>query len=132
MDAAKYSVPVSTVISHELLEMLADPSTTRNVIIGKYYYIVEVCDPVTLSYYNIGDVKVSNFCTPRYFGYTNIGHFDKLGLLNNGIPDMLYGGMIMYYDGTKWISSFSRNNDGSLPWRAQYPGRNSWRANNTK
>lgn len=126
-DAQRYNVPVSSVISHELLEMLADPTTTR-MIDNKY--IVEVCDPVSSDYYTIGNIQVANFCTPRYFGYTNMGHFDQLGYLNAGIPTLRPGGMVMFWNGEFWANTFGRHIDGALPWRAHYSGRAAFRAKN--
>jgi hypothetical protein len=123
-DAMKYSIPISTVASHELLEMIADPTTTR--MVGNY--IVEVCDPVSGDYYNIGDTPVSNFCTPRYFGYTDFGRFDQLGSLDAGIPNLLPGGMVMFWNGTTWCNTYGRQMDGSLPWRAHFRGRSFHRA----
>jgi hypothetical protein len=132
LDAKECQVELSTVISHELLEMLADPSTTRTIQIGaNTSYMVEVCDAVSGDYYDIGGVKVSNFCTPRYFGYTQMGHFDQLGYLQAGCPTIRPGGMVMWWDGQIWNHQFGRTKEGALPWRAHYVGRSSWRATHT-
>jgi len=69
--------------SHEVLEMLADPSGNRLVSAtsveivddevrdgdGKFEYLVEVCDPSedAANAYLIDSVLVSDFYTPRYF-----------------------------------------------------------------
>lgn len=124
-DAQRYNVPISSVVSHELLEMLADPLTTRLV---DNKYIVEVCDPVSSDYYDIGSMQVANFVTPRYFGYTNMGHFDQLGLLNAGVPTLRPGGMVMFWNGEFWANTFGRHIDGALPWRAHFIGRAAYRA----
>jgi hypothetical protein len=67
---------LSTTLSHELLEMLADPNA--NLYAEGYYYdrrgkqrpaIVgyEVCDPVEADSYRIDGVAVSNFVKPEWF-----------------------------------------------------------------
>lgn len=125
-DAQRYNVPVSSVVSHELLEMLVDPLTTRMV---DNKYIVEVCDPVSSDYYDIGGVKVANFVTPRYFGYNSVGQFDQLGYLQAGVPTLRAGGMIMFWNGEFWANTFGRHIDsGALPWRAHFIGRTAYRA----
>lgn len=120
-----YGVEPSTAISHELLEMLADPTAAR--LVGPY--LMEVCDPVTQSFYEIGNnVLVTNFVTPRYFGLTNMGHFDQLNLLSAGVPQCTQGGMIMWWDGTNWNQTFARTAEGNLSWRANLKGRSYHRA----
>jgi hypothetical protein len=73
----------SLTASHEVLEMLADPSGNRLIsstsvqIVddelqdggGKFEYLVEVCDPSEdpANAYLVDDVLVSDFYTPRYF-----------------------------------------------------------------
>jgi len=60
---------VSTVVSHELLELLADPmidqvaSNPRN----GYIYAVETADAVETESYTIDGVAMSNFVTPAWF-----------------------------------------------------------------
>lgn len=129
-DAQKYNVAPSSVISHELLEMLADPLCTRMVTVPNdpRQFLVEVCDPVSENYYQIGNITVSSFVTPRYFGYTNMGHYDQLGLLNAGIPTLGYGGMVMWFDGQKWSNTFARRVNNDLPWRINHKGRSHHRA----
>lgn len=129
-DALKYHVDPTTVISHELLEMLADPFTNRLVAVANdtRQFMVEVCDPCTEYYYQIGDITVSDFCTPRYFGYTNVGHFDQLGKLDSSCPYLGYGGMVMWWDGQKYSNTFARTIEGDLSWRVHHTGRNAHRA----
>jgi len=61
-------------LSHEVLELLADPCAvfaiagTRNR--HQVYYDLEVCDPTQGDTYQIDYVTVSNFVGKRYFGLT--------------------------------------------------------------
>lgn len=59
---------LSTTISHELLEMLADAYLSKAVqgSDGRFW-AYEVCDAVENDEYTIDNVKVSNFVTPQYF-----------------------------------------------------------------
>jgi len=59
---------LSVTISHELLEMLADPYLSKAVQAsdGKFW-AYEVCDAVEEDQYQIDGVFVSNFVTPHYF-----------------------------------------------------------------
>jgi hypothetical protein len=64
----------SVTASHEVLEMLVDPFGNRVVAgqspkadQGRVEFLVEVADPVGDSVYTVDGVKVSDFCTPRYF-----------------------------------------------------------------
>jgi hypothetical protein len=63
-------------VSHECLEMLADPYGHRLVAgespqegQGRVAFLVEVCDPCQHPRYayRVNDVAVSDFCTPSYF-----------------------------------------------------------------
>jgi hypothetical protein len=61
-------------VSHEVLEMLADPfgSTMRASETvkdggGRVQYLVEVCDPVQASSYTVNGIRVCDFYTPNYF-----------------------------------------------------------------
>jgi len=74
---------VSSVLSHELLEMLGDPKVdqvARNPLNG-YVYAVENCDAVEAESYEIGHVPVSNFVTPAWFNASapSTVKFDFLG-----------------------------------------------------
>jgi hypothetical protein len=69
----------SAAVSHELLEMLADPSL--NYLVpgpsprddqGQVEFLVEVCDPCQAFTYPIGDVQVSDFCTRSYFAIDGV------------------------------------------------------------
>lgn len=72
-------LPWTMAASHELLEMLEDPSSmaTRNG------YLFEVCDPVETAGYDIRGVTVSDFVTPAWFSRRRSrGPWDDLDLLN--------------------------------------------------
>lgn len=67
---------LSITLSHELLEMLADPSGTRfiqAVDLDPYSgrqqvnYLVEVCDPCAVYSYDIDGVPVSDFVLPAFY-----------------------------------------------------------------
>lgn len=58
----------SVLLSHEVLEMLADPTARSR----------EVCDPVAADAYRVGRVMVSDFVTPRWFVYHGRGPWDQM------------------------------------------------------
>ena len=70
-DSGEYT----STLSHELLEMIADPNVNLYAI-GKFrrngkrktgLFGLEVCDPVEANYYKIKGVTVSNFVRPEWF-----------------------------------------------------------------
>jgi hypothetical protein len=63
--------------SHELLEMLEDPSGGRS----RDGYMFEICDRVENAGYYLHGVLVSDFVTPAWFSGHGHGPFDYLGLL---------------------------------------------------
>ena len=61
-------------LSHEVLEMIADPYGNRLVAAAhprdpaqRVKYLLEVCDPCQAVWYPVNGVPVSDFYTPRYF-----------------------------------------------------------------
>jgi len=70
---ALYKEPWSVTLSHEVLELLADPTATislqdpRAGPMGGLQYSLEVCDPTQGDHYLVGDVKVSNFVNRAFF-----------------------------------------------------------------
>jgi len=78
---------VASVLSHEVLELIADPSVNlwaegpESAYGSEYSY--EVCDPVEADQYEIDGVAVSNFVLPSWFDpQTHSGEkYDWLGLL---------------------------------------------------
>ena len=88
---------VSSVLSHEVLELIGDPSCSFWGAAGNAMYCLEVCDPVEAPTYEVNGVAVSNFITPAWFdprapeGST----FDHLGLLKEPFS-ILSGGYVVY------------------------------------
>lgn len=68
--------PWSVTLSHEVLELLADPQATARIVgpdprvpaAPGVAFELEVCDPTQGDSYPIGSVHVANFVTQRYFG----------------------------------------------------------------
>lgn len=61
-------------VSHEALEMLADPYGNRLVAavhpvnrVERVGYLLEVCDPCLSTYYLVNGLPLADFYTPRYF-----------------------------------------------------------------
>jgi hypothetical protein len=61
-------------LSHEVLEMIADPFGNRLIAAAlrgdpnrRVNYLVEVCDPCLATFYPVNGVPVSDFYTPQYF-----------------------------------------------------------------
>jgi hypothetical protein len=96
---------LSTTISRELLEMLADPYLSRATQSpdGRFYAL-EVGDAVENDEYVIDGVKVSNFVTPHYFepsqDLTGI-RLDYLGLVKTPY-EVRPGGYMQWNDGSGW------------------------------
>lgn len=73
----EYGEKWSVTLSHEVLELLADPDAAETVVgpapkgaSGQVYYDLEVCDPTQGDSYKIGAVDVSNFVGRDYFALT--------------------------------------------------------------
>jgi hypothetical protein len=97
-------------VSHELLEMLADPFGSRLWVAkgpdgqGRVRYLIEVCDPPEAVTYDIGGVAVSDFCTPAFFHTVKrLGHqYSLTGALTQP-RTILKGGYLSYVDeGHAW------------------------------
>ncbi len=100
-----------TTLSHEALELIADPEANLlvkgpnpNASDRVAYYWYEMCDPVQEEHYNIGDVPVCNFVLPLYFtsGDELNGRNDFLGRAYEGHTLASFsvnpGGYLGYYD----------------------------------
>ena len=81
---------LSITLSHELLEMLVDPSgtrVTRAPDLDPYSggqqvaYLVEVCDPCAVYSYDIDGVSVSDFVLPSFYDPYATGNVDFAGFL---------------------------------------------------
>jgi hypothetical protein len=71
--------------SHELLEMLEDPTRTMT----SEGFQREICDPVANVGYYIDGVVVSDFVTPAYFEVGSKGPWDYLSWLKAAPPPVL-------------------------------------------
>src|SRR5215468_785188 len=107
---------VSSVLSHEVLEMFVDPNCNLWANDGKgSAYSLEVCDPVEAPSYTVHGVSVSNFVTPSWFDplAPATAQFDKLSKLTAGFS-ILPGGYMVYESKGKEQEQ----------WGSKYPG---WR-----
>ncbi len=89
---------VSSVLSHEVLEMFVDPNCNLWANDGKgAVYSFEVCDPVEAPTYDVSGVSVSNFVTPAWFDplAPPTAQFDKLGQLQAAFT-IVKGGYVVY------------------------------------
>jgi hypothetical protein len=85
---AEYGELWTTTLSHEVLELLGDPTAALTVTgpapkghKGSVYYDLEVCDPTQGDSYKIDGVEVSNFVGKSYFGLVGgSGHTNFLEL----------------------------------------------------
>jgi hypothetical protein len=85
----------TSVLSHELLEIMADPSTNAWKRVGQFQVSKEVCDPVETAKYQVEGVEVSDFVTPAWFKQSAAAPYDHLEKVN--VPLGLLEG------GTKWV-----------------------------
>ncbi|ORV81520.1 hypothetical protein AWC11_27210 [Mycobacterium interjectum] len=97
--ATKGDWSVSSVLSHEVLEMFIDPNCNlwANDGRGKAYSF-EVCDPVEAPTYAVDGVSVSNFVTPAWFDPLSnqaTAQYDKLGKLHAPFS-ILKGGYVVF------------------------------------
>jgi hypothetical protein len=93
-------------VSHETLEMLADPYGNRLVAAAdplgqaqRVSYLVEICDPCQSTWYTVNGVPVSDFYTPRYFDPVGVDsvRYSFTGAL--GYPlEILEGGYLTWID----------------------------------
>ncbi len=94
---------VSSVVSHEILEMTEDPQVSLWVPttsdLGGVTDSFEVCDPVQESYYSINGVQVSDFVFPAYFIATPVpgARLDQMGILTKPF-EVAPGGYMLQSD----------------------------------
>jgi hypothetical protein len=103
---SEYGEEWTTTLSHEVLELLGDPSAALTVSgpdprrpTRHVQFDLEVCDPSQGDSYVIDDVRVSNFVTPTYFGKSGgpaSTNFLKLKLKPFGVCP---GGYFQFEDG---------------------------------
>jgi hypothetical protein len=86
---------LSIAISHELLEMLADPWGNRFTPVAdidpasngrQVFYLVEVGDPCEVTSYDIGGVAVSDFILPPFCDPKAAGPVDFRSTLSGPLP----------------------------------------------
>jgi hypothetical protein len=96
----------TTVVSHEVLEMLSDPHGNRLIAAShvldaqvRVDYLLEVCDPCQTIWYTVNGQRVSDFYTPRYFDpvRNDVSRFSFTGELTYPLQ-ILDGGYISYID----------------------------------
>ena len=109
--AKELQEPWSVTLSHEALELIADPEA-NTMVAGPHpgqrhsyaFYWYEVCDPVQEDTYRVLGVDVSNFVLPSYFSAqpTPGARHDFLGRLHKGKRLAAFGvnpgGYVGYYD----------------------------------
>jgi hypothetical protein len=103
----EYGEVWTTTLSHEVLELLADPDAMLTVTgpapnggAGTVNYDLEVCDPTQGDSYQIDAIEVSNFVGRHYFelsGGTGNTNYLQLPLDPLGVRP---GGYFQYEDGT--------------------------------
>lgn len=113
---------VSTVLSHELIEMVVDPNADQ-MVMGTY--VKEACDPVEETYYQKAGVLVSNFVLPAYWDTTLGNRYDWNGQLTGACPNKLPGGYDLKLVSGQWNYEFADH----VNWRqiVQLAGRTDWR-----
>ncbi|HYV46567.1 MAG TPA: hypothetical protein VFA20_16995 [Myxococcaceae bacterium] len=106
---AQFGEPWSATLSHEVLELLADPEVNLMVVaqhperpsemVLRPY---EVCDPVQSNLYSIDGVAVSNFVLPLYFAQANHPSHARTNFLGLKLErfGVLPGGYFSYFDFT--------------------------------
>jgi hypothetical protein len=96
----------SVTASHEALEMLVDPFGNARIAgqsvkadQGRVEYLLEISDPVSGKWYQINGVKVSDFCTPRYFDPIQSPgvKYSFMGSLT-GPRQILFGGYLTWFE----------------------------------
>jgi hypothetical protein len=93
----EYGVPVSTTLSHEIVETAVDPDVDQWRDTGRGYSVAyEACDPVEGDSYLIDGVAVSDFVTPAWYDprLTGRRHWLDNGSVA-GVFDLAPGGYVV-------------------------------------
>jgi hypothetical protein len=70
---------VSTILSHEVCELVVDPFCSGWSDTGRGFLVAcEVADPVQSDYYDLAGISVSNFVNPTWFDPNGTGPFDHM------------------------------------------------------
>jgi hypothetical protein len=108
--------PWSTTLSHEALELIADPQA-NNYVMGpalrdprkKVFFWFEMCDPVSAQTYEIDGIAMQNFLLPAYFEPPTPGartNFLGTPLEPFGIAE---GGYVGYWDPERQSQETAQN-----------------------
>jgi hypothetical protein len=112
---------LSVTISHELLEMLADPWLRLGMQTSDgRFYAYEACDAVEADSYDVDGVKVSNFVLPGWYG--GGGKLDYLGLCTQPL-EVRPGGYAQYYDPAQGWQQVVHNSVAPRAYRTRVGGR---------
>lgn len=108
-DASSAGVPLSSVMSHELLEMVADPFIFSTVQISTAQFTaLEVCDPCEANSYQINGVTVSDFVTPGWFVNPPLpGPVDLLNAVSGPLTLATGGYMSLWTPQGGWTQKFA-------------------------
>lgn len=101
-DAMEDGVAWSSVLSHEVLEQLADPEAVRCMQVGALMIPLEVCDAVEGAPYEIDGVAVENFVYPAYFLRLSPGPYDHMRVLKSYAPALARGGYLYSAKISSW------------------------------
>jgi hypothetical protein len=110
----------SVTLSHEVLEMIADPYGNRLVAAAhplnapqRVKYVLEVCDPCQMMWYPVNGVPVCDFYVPRYFDPVEVprSRYSFTGTLERPLH-ILDGGFLSWIDPTD--SALYQLDGGSL------------------
>lgn len=96
----------SVVLSHEVLELVADPYGNRLIAAAhprdatqRVKYLLEVCDPCQAVWYPVNGVPVSDFYLPRYFDPVAVDRLRYSFTGEIGRPlEILDGGYLTWVD----------------------------------
>jgi hypothetical protein len=105
--------PMGT-LSHELLEMIADPYTETFRKVGRRFYVQEVCDPPESEVFGYtrpgldgSPVTLSDFVTPVFFRPGHAGPYDFTRHISRPLQ-VLAGGYISWWQDGFWHQVFKR------------------------
>ncbi len=124
-------VVLSVTITHEIGEMLVDPSADQTADMGDgRIYARELCDACEddILAIDIGGVKCSDFVLPSWFDPNGRPPFDHQGRLDAPCPQLAPGGYISFFDGQSWGQVTAMLADGTLSYRSTRSGRGMLRA----
>jgi len=109
-----YGYNNSVSFTHELFEMLADPTLANlnygypepvvwignnpNILFQTVAWVTEVCDPVEAYDYGIDGVRISDWVTPNWFNDGMQGGNDYMGVASQPLQ-ILPGGYAQFFDG---------------------------------